>query len=729
MSDLVEALAPKPLSWMLVSGPPRSGTSLLRAMLSEHPAVGLLQEYGLGALVQRLDVLMGGAPSPSTWVEEAPTPEAPDVLVRAAAFHRARSSRAAVARPSGQLAPAAFESVARGVFQALNPDKTLQWVGDKTPLRGPWEDVAALFERLHDLRLVFTIRRPRATLNSSLIRREATRAGRDAWPVTTVEQASCEWMDAMRRIEALRRAYGPAVHVLKYEDLCSRPADILGQVFAFLGLAPIASGLEVSVLPEEIDGLSASEAREVQARFADLEACWNELSPEEALAWAARDAVAYNPGEWVALAGLDADRYLDGGFYEAEPWGRWTCGGRAGLHLNPGRPGVAWLAELQIAHAFTGDQQTCDVVLEASGGPSQLFSLGPERSRMAILVPPGESGDLRLTLKVLHPKRPEEPPADARSIGVGVESFRLSPIQPMTSSLGPTDALQPPLTIAFILSTARAGSTWLNLVLGAHSWAAGMGEYRRLFDQRGHVACRLCEAEGLTDCSIYAGVEDAPEDQAFHFAARRTGKHILVDASKSLVWCARFLDRPDISPRLIHLVRHPAGFIESEVRRKPITPAKALEIWEERNRSIGQFVLASGYPAVTVAYDHLADNAEAELSKLCAFLGGRFEPQALEYWLEPPHGLGGNGAASLYLRNRPMRNFVSGDEGFYAGLTETPTRADDRWRDRLAFDVAEAARNSVFARRLAHRCGIEGWGEADPARSPSAFGADRNLQR
>lgn len=264
---------------------------------------------------------------------------------------------------------------------------------------------------------------------------------------------------------------------------------------------------------------------------------------------------------------------------------------------------------------------------------------------------------------------------------------------------------QKTVTVAFILSARRSGSTWLNLVLGSHSWAMNLGEYYRPFTMPGHVACRLCEADGLKDCTVLGGIEGVAVGDAFHFAAARSGKSTLVDASKDLDWCRRFLGVEGIDARIIHLVRHPCGYVESEGRRSALSPAALLAEWEEVNRGIEAFVATAGVPAMLADYDDLADAPEKFLPPLCAFLGHDFEPAALAYWNFPHHGLGGNGAASVYLKKHPNHRFVTGDDRFYAGVEERPTSADRRWKDRLPRDFCIAAIATPYAAGLARRLG------------------------
>jgi len=255
--------------------------------------------------------------------------------------------------------------------------------------------------------------------------------------------------------------------------------------------------------------------------------------------------------------------------------------------------------------------------------------------------------------------------------------------------------------VLFILSANRSGSTWLNLVLGSHSWAANVGEFYRPFLFPGHVACRLCEANDEPRCTVLDGIEHVPAERAYHFAAERFGRPCIVDASKRLDWCARFLPRDDLDVVLVHLVRHPAGYVASETRRRPDLSRDALFAeWRQINQEIEAFVARSARPHGTFAYDDLAGDPHAELPRVCALLGAPFEPAALRYWEVEHHGLGANGAASLYLEGRKRRNWERSEDRFYERLKHEPQRADTRWAHEIPPDECDRMLEHPYTRAL-----------------------------
>jgi hypothetical protein len=171
------------------------------------------------------------------------------------------------------------------------------------------------------------------------------------------------------------------------------------------------------------------------------------------------------------------------------------------------------------------------------------------------------------------------------------------------------------------------------------------------------------------------GIETVVRRDAFDFAAARSNRRILIDCSTSIALCKEFLGRADIDARLVRLVRHPCGYVDSELRRGPhLSLDEIFSEWERTNRQIGNFVANSGVVHTLACYDDLADSPEEHFPALCRFIGMPWESGALKYWHFPHHGLGGNGSNSLYLRGRKVVKFLTADDEFYKHLTASAGR-------------------------------------------------------
>ena len=121
------------------------------------------------------------------------------------------------------------------------------------------------------------------------------------------------------------------------------------------------------------------------------------------------------------------------------------------------------------------------------------------------------------------------------------------------------------------------------------------------------------------------------------------------------------------------------------------------------------FQFTSRNPAISTlaCYDDLANNPENEFPELCRFIGGSWEPDALSYWKVPHHGLGANGAASVYLRGRKSASFVTGDNSYCESIPKSSVAADTRFRERLPEDVRREAVMRPYAQELMSSLGVQ----------------------
>ena len=411
-------------SWLLVTGAPRSGTSLLRALLTEHPQVGLLQEYGLTRLIGRIDALVARPPAVEEDRDRPGDPADP-----ASRFHRDRPAPSAVTRGGGDPEPEHFDAVAAGLFSGLFPGKDLKVVGDKMPIGSAWEDLPLLFSRLPGLRIVAVIRNPSDVVRSSLVRREATRRGRDSWPIRTVQEAAAQWVAAWRILVALAARRGPAVTVVKYEDLCARPQAIVDGIGAWLGLPSRPVTTPIAALPPDLALHHAAEQAALDRLLGPVIEAWATSDAGTLMTTFASLTPPCLPGEPILLSREEAAPYLVSGFSFREEWGRWTDGPHALLSIPHGVTRGLLLVEIGVLQAFRREGESCDVVVRSGWGEPKLFQLGPDASRVAFVVQAEETqepGTLEIELLIARPKRPDEPPADGRALGILVETVTVS---------------------------------------------------------------------------------------------------------------------------------------------------------------------------------------------------------------------------------------------------------------------------------------------------------------
>lgn len=417
-----------PPDWLLVTGAPRSGTSLLRALLTAHPNVGLLQEYGLTALVHRIDALVARPPADSEdWASPGDPGDTRFNAVRA--FYRDRPEMSPIKRGGVDPGPEQFEPVASALFRSLFPGRDLRIVGDKMPIAADRDDLPLLFDRLPGFRVIAIVRNPADTIRSSLIRREATRRGRDTWPIRTVEEAMAQWVAAWRAVQSMQALYGPIVRVIKFEDLCERPRDVVDQLFAWLGLPDHTTSLPISSLPPELALHSTEEQAAVEAYLGHVVRAWPHDDADALLT----KFVAFEPlltfGEPIRLSEAEAESYVRSGFSFREPWGRWTDGPLAFLSIRHGLSRGLLAVDISVLQAFAPEGQLCNVVIRSGWTEPKLFQLPPGPSRIAFLAEAGESeepGNLVVEIAVLRPKHRHEAPADDRALGVLVDAVTIT---------------------------------------------------------------------------------------------------------------------------------------------------------------------------------------------------------------------------------------------------------------------------------------------------------------
>lgn len=219
-------------------------------------------------------------------------------------------------------------------------------------------------------------------------------------------------------------------------------------------------------------------------------------------------------------------------------------------------------------------------------------------------------------------------------------------------------------SFAFVLSSERAGSTLLRIILSAHSRLFSPPElnllpYRTLAERRralppGQEDGLLRAVVELTGCTTRTAehlVGDWEENglDPLDVLARlqqQASARMLVDKSpinsKFPAGLQRAAERFGESARYIHLVRHPYAMIDSYTRLglqrllrdalpTRISPHEAGEIsWLESNRNIQEF-LSSIRPEqhCVVRYEDLVTSPEEVLRKLCEFLNITFDPAML----------------------------------------------------------------------------------------------------
>lgn len=182
----------------------------------------------------------------------------------------------------------------------------------------------------------------------------------------------------------------------------------------------------------------------------------------------------------------------------------------------------------------------------------------------------------------------------------------------------------------FLLSSVRSGSTLLRAVLNSHSAIHSPHEthFRRLQVAATTPPVRQAlDVDGLN----LPDIEHLLWDRLLHRSLLLSGKRVLVEKTPSNVFIADRLRTAWPQARFVFLIRHPLAIARSwhaadpdarPMRRAvPHTLAYMEHLEQARQRHDG----------VTIRYEDLTGDPEAETRRLCGHLGVEWEPTMLAY--------------------------------------------------------------------------------------------------
>lgn len=203
---------------VFVVGPPRSGTTLVRAALNRHPDLHVVSETHLYDL----------------WADRFPGLHAGDQRAFEAYWSSFTATDGFVwldipadAVPARLAVWGRWDlpAVLAAILVTARDERGVDRVGEKTPDHA--RHLPELLTAFPDARAVFVVRDPRATVASEL-RLQAAWASDD--PVVAAER----WVRGVASLAGLH--HDPRVHVVRYEDLVTAPAPTLRAVCRHVGL-------------------------------------------------------------------------------------------------------------------------------------------------------------------------------------------------------------------------------------------------------------------------------------------------------------------------------------------------------------------------------------------------------------------------------------------------------------------------------------------------------------
>ena len=265
-----------------------------------------------------------------------------------------------------------------------------------------------------------------------------------------------------------------------------------------------------------------------------------------------------------------------------------------------------------------------------------------------------------------------------------------------------------PLVIG-VLSTAFAGSTMLNLMLGSHSELSAVGELWAV--QKYPAACSNCIGTGRA-CPVYTPefVASLPDGRGVHSRLIERLGTGLVDSSKNAVWFRRSME-PQVRYHFAVLSKAPHEQAAAYIRR-PETDAEyhPLDqfgaVWTRFFKTTFDFLRETGTTWSLVRYAELADDPAATLARVLSDADLAFEPGMERYWEFEHHQVHGNWGA---LHAIPTFNDYQQGQG-RPHLWPTPRaaiRRDESWRKILTPEQVRAAWGQPGVAELAARLGHE----------------------
>lgn len=223
---------------LFIGACPRTGTTLLRSLLNNHPEIAIPPETNFVLPVWRVRRRWGDLRLPENrrrlaeWIFD--TPGRGGKRIRGEIERDAAVERVAAAPPTlGSVLAACFELFAE------RKGKT-RW-GDKRPRYANY--VGMIFRLFPNAQFVHLVRDPRAAAASQ------APLGWDE-PEAALPSAICTWEFSLRRVDLYARRLRPDQLLdVRYEDLVRDPHSTLERICAFAGLAGGAAIEEMITRP------------------------------------------------------------------------------------------------------------------------------------------------------------------------------------------------------------------------------------------------------------------------------------------------------------------------------------------------------------------------------------------------------------------------------------------------------------------------------------------------
>jgi hypothetical protein len=253
----------KPRQWLVLGGCPRSGTTLLNAVMNSSESVKLSNEQDLFKTFDLIDRVF--------YRERHVLNRAPRQLSDDEKKVGAYNGVVLAATIKKECIGACLEGLY--LESLVRPGCDLpEYLGDKFPKYYRW-DISELEKYLGPLKIIHVTRSPIEVIHSCLSRSHRSKIGQDWWPIEPLESYINEWIDAWNF--ACSHSGNENFYHVKYEDFILRPSECAQQLANFLSVKNDFK-FENIYQPSKKSGLSKNEYRMV-----------SKYIPDELLRWEA----------------------------------------------------------------------------------------------------------------------------------------------------------------------------------------------------------------------------------------------------------------------------------------------------------------------------------------------------------------------------------------------------------------------------------------------------------
>jgi hypothetical protein len=250
------------ITWLVVSGAARSGTTILMEILNTNPSIGLFAEFPLDKMLE--------------WTELYFNHER--------AMDKYAGTSAQNLRPwkPWPMRALHYNALVEAPFRASFADKELRVLGIKMPDIEKKLNSSLIENRLKGLKFIHIVRNPIDTIASSLARRNAARRGADVWHISTVYEAAAEWMRSWVLAGEMHQTKGERTLLVKYEDMESSFDQVKAQIASFLDVPPQFRALfSVNLAARDLSPLTEEEKLFVGHRFGHIDELWSKKTLPE----------------------------------------------------------------------------------------------------------------------------------------------------------------------------------------------------------------------------------------------------------------------------------------------------------------------------------------------------------------------------------------------------------------------------------------------------------------